>query len=174
MKFLYNATIVDPSLNELVYKRFKNNNFITVFIQDPSIFDKILGMFDKSESITSDKEYLPRSEDIPHIDEEVYEYGSKGNIGSSKIEILFMTTLQRKTKIIIDPNKSMNDLIKFYLEKVEKPELFGDPSIGFIKNAVAISHDSKDLIKKYIKKNDNPPIILVDDLEDKIGYAFHD
>ena len=79
--------------------------------------------------------------------------------------------MQRKTTIIIDPNESINDLIKFYLKQIKKPELISDPTIRFIKNAEQILPNSKDMIKNYIKNKDDPFIIMVDDLEDKIGYA---
>ena len=63
----------------------------------------------------------------------------------------------------------MNNLIKFYFEKVQKPELISDPNIRFVKNAEQISPNSKDLIKNYIKGKNDPLIIMVDDLDDKIG-----
>ena len=85
--------------------------------------------------------------------------------------MIFLTTLQRKTKIIIDPNESMNVLIKFYLEKMKKPELLGNPNIRFVKNAEPISPNSKNLIKDYIKNKNDPLIIMVDDVDDKIGHA---
>ena len=65
----------------------------------------------------------------------------------------------------------MNVLIKFYLEKMKKPELLGNSNIRFVKNAEPISPNSKNLIKDYIKNKNDPLIIMVDDVDDKIGLA---
>ena len=62
----------------------------------------------------------------------------------------------------------MNELIKFYFEKLKIPKLFGDPSITFAKNAEFLLPHSKDLIKSLINNKDPKNIIVVDDLEDKI------
>ena len=48
-------------------------------------------------------------------------------------------------------------------------ELIGDPTIRFVKNAEPISPNSKNLIKDYIKNKNDPLIIMVDDVDDKIG-----
>ena len=94
----------------------------------------------KHDLISVQKEFMSTqgSSQIINENDEVFEYESKNEGGSQKVEITFMTTLQRKTKILIEPNKSVIDLIKFYLEKIRKPELFGDPSIRYVKNAVQI------------------------------------
>ena len=79
-----------------------------------------------------------------------------------------MTTSQRRIKIIINPDKSVSELIKFYFEKIKRPELFGDPSIRFIMNAQLILPNSKNLIKEYINKKNDINTIVIDDLDDKI------
>ena len=71
-------------------------------------------------------------------------------------------------RIIIDPNKTIRELIKFYFEKIKRPELFGDKSIRFILNANLIMHDSNNTIKSYLNKKMTMNTIVVDDLEDKI------
>ena len=78
--------------------------------------------------------------------------------------------LNQKIKIFIDPNKTIYELIKFFFEKIHKPELFGDPSIRFLINAKYILYDSKDLIRKYINVNNKTHTIVVDDLDDKLGH----
>ena len=78
------------------------------------------------------------------------------------------TTSQTKIQINIDPNKPVKDLIKFYFEKINKPELYGDSSIKFIMNAKLIPHDSNDLIKSYLNGKIDINTCVVADDDDKI------
>ena len=89
---------------------------------------------------------------------------------NQKINIILITTSQIKIKILIDTNKKMKDLIKCYFEIIKKPDLYGDESIRFIINANFIPQNSEDLIKNYVKKDNE--VILIDDLEDKIYPSF--
>ena len=78
------------------------------------------------------------------------------------------TTSQTKIQVTIDPNKPAKDLIKFYFEKINKPELYGDSSIRFIINAKLIPHDSNNLIKSYLNSKIDINTIVVADDDDKI------
>ena len=89
---------------------------------------------------------------------------------NKKINIILTTTRQNKIKILIDTNKKMKDLIKCYFEIIKKPDLYGDESIRFILNANFIPQNSENLIKNYVKK-DNEVIIIADE-EDKIYPSF--
>ena len=100
----------------------------------------------------------------PLIQEVVYEYETKNEGKIQKIHIVFKTTTGRETKILIDPNKSVKILIKFYLKVVKKPELLSDPDIRYFKNAEKILLKSKDPIKKYINNENGPHIIMVTDI----------
>ena len=62
----------------------------------------------------------------------------------------------------------MKELIKFYFEKIKRPELYGDNNIRFLLNANLIEHDSNKLIKTYLNKKNDFNFIVVDDLDDKI------
>lgn len=70
--------------------------------------------------------------------------------------------------IKIDPNKTMTELIKFFFERINRSDLFGDPNIRFISNAKFIIHDSKESIKSYFNDTSKCNTIIVDDLDDKI------
>ena len=94
-----------------------------------------------------------------------YENGVK-----NKINIRFETTGQFKVQIIIDPIKTMEELIHSYFEKIGKSNLFGDKSIIFLANGQSIEHDSKVLIKEFFKReSDDVSTIVVNDQEDKIN-----
>ena len=63
---------------------------------------------------------------------------------------------------------TVSEVIQSYFHKIERPDLYGDPSIRFLMNANVLYHDSKEPINHFIKKNNAPYNIIVDDVEDKI------
>ena len=107
-------------------------------------------------------------QDIQSICDYECEYEPQIKNNNQKIKILLETTSQEKIRIIIDPNKTIRELIQFYFEKIKRPELFGDKSIRFILNANLFMHDSNIPIKYYLNKKMDVNTIVVDDLEDKI------
>ena len=99
----------------------------------------------------------------------IYYLGEKRqNLSANDVEIIFTTSKQSKIKIIIDSNKTMGELIKTYFKKIKRLDLFGDSTIIFLIDAKTINHDSNDLIKNYINKENINNVILVFDQEDKI------
>ena len=106
-------------------------------------------------------------ENDPNI--KVFKYETQVKSKNPKIKIFLVTTShQMKVKILIDPENTMTQLIKFYFDKINRPDLFGDPSIRFLANANFIPHDSKDFIKKYIQLNCDFINIIINDVDDKI------
>ena len=83
------------------------------------------------------------------------------------MKIIITTTSQYKIGILIDPNKTVKELIKFYFETIKRPELFGDKSITFIWSANVITHDSNTTIKSHLNKRLDNNTIVVDDEEGK-------
>ena len=106
--------------------------------------------------------------EVLNTDVPEYEYELYVKSKNAKIKILLVTTGQKKLQILIDPNKTMTELIKFYFEVIKRPELFGDQSIRFLFNSFFIPHNSKDLIRKYINKYNYVNTIVINDLEGKI------
>jgi surface protein len=135
--------------------------------------NKICHPPENSSTNVTVKQHLNTKTEINQLipDEEV-EYEPNAKSDSQKIGVIFATTFQKNIKIIIDPNKSIHDLIKFYFDYIKLPELFCDPSINFVKNANMIEANSKNSIKKYMKKMDEIFIILVNDTDDKIHNAL--
>ena len=101
-----------------------------------------------------------------------FEYEPQVKSRNSKIKIILETTNTFKVMIIIDPEKTVTELIKFYFQKIKKPELFGDPSINFLTNAKILLHNSKNLIKEYINKESEINKIIIVDPEYKIQNRF--
>ena len=83
------------------------------------------------------------------------------------VTILFKTTSQKDIYIEIDENKKIDELIKLYFKKINRPELFGNYSIKFIYKACILEPHSKDSIKS-LKINPEDKIIIVDDIENLI------
>ena len=96
---------------------------------------------------------------------------SKPPISNAKtITIHLVTTSQTEVKIEIDPEKTVKELIQLYFEKSNRPDLFGDPTIRFLMNAKLLEHESNELIKNYISKENGENVtIVIDDLEDKLN-----
>ena len=70
-------------------------------------------------------------------------YEQQVNNKHKKIKIRLETTSLQMVKILIDPNKTVTELIKFYFKIIRRQELFGDQSIRFLFNAQLLFHDSK-------------------------------
>ena len=147
-------------LTNLNFQNFNTQNVTNAF-----------GMFSGCESLFSVKDSLKQNTDLYQLileEDGIFEYEPKIKGECLKKRINFMTVTQRKTKILIDPNKSMNVLIIFYFEVIKRPELYGDSSIRFLMYGNLIPHNSKNLIKKYINPKNDINTIVVDDLDDKL------
>ena len=103
---------------------------------------------------------------IDDNDDENAEFNDE--LSSQKIKIFFETTSHHKTIISIDKNRKIENLIKLYFKNMGHPECFGDKNILFLYNAQLLYHDSQDLIKKYIRNDQENITIIVDDLDDKL------
>ena len=84
---------------------------------------------------------------------------------------LFLTTGQMKLYITIEADKKMEDLIKFYFQIIEKPNLYNDKDIIFVKDARTINHNCKDSVAQYFKEK-NSNVIMVVDQEDKLSQTL--
>ena len=99
-------------------------------------------------------------------EDQITEYEPQTKNDVQKVRIQLITTCQFKIEIIIDPNKTFHELIKFYFDKINRSDLFGDERINFLFKAKNIPHDSKDLIKDYINKEFEVNTIIVNDVDD--------
>ena len=86
----------------------------------------------------------------------------------NKAKITITTTNQYKIKISIDPQKTMEELVKSYFQIIKRPELYGDKNIRFLLNGKFIPQDSQELISENIG-GENSDVILIDDVEDQIA-----
>ena len=91
---------------------------------------------------------------------------------TNQIIINFIDTRMNESKILIDSNKTIDKLIRFYFEINGRSDLYGDPSIIFLSCGKVISYDFKK--KKTIKELMNELgefdriYIIVCDIDDKM------
>ena len=83
------------------------------------------------------------------------------NLDSIK-NINFKTTLGNKTTIEIEKNKTIDDLLKKYLEKINKISILttNDESLYFTYNAEKLEFGDKRKIEDIFTLNNNPTILV--------------
>ena len=77
-----------------------------------------------------------------------------------------------ETKILVDYDKTIDELIKFYFKIIKRPDLYGDQSITFLINARNICPPyPNESVETLLNKIDPQRTvkIIVSDIEDKIG-----
>ena len=87
------------------------------------------------------------------------------------ITFILETTSQTKVKILIDSDKTIDELIKFYFDEIKRPDLYGEQSICFLINGKNIIPPyPKESLDKLLDKIDNNKIVkmIVNDSEEKI------
>ena len=117
--------------------------------------------------------YLVQKKDISSFNDEknmLYEHEPMTE-KKNPIIFIFETTNQTKVRILIDSDKTIDELIKFYFDKLKRPDLHGDQSIWFLINGKNIIPPyPKETLDKLLNKIDNYKTvkIIVNDSEDKI------
>ena len=87
----------------------------------------------------------------------------------NKMSCVFTTTSGKSLSILIEHGKTINELIKIYFLRVERPDLMDKKQdISFIYNASQINIDSQQKVEKFFKLNENPRI-TVNDIHNLIG-----
>jgi len=83
------------------------------------------------------------------------------NIDSIKT-INFKTTLGNKTTLEIDKNNSINELLKKYLDKINKSDIINNPdeSLYFTYNAEKLEFGDQRKIEDVFATNNNPTVLV--------------
>ena len=156
IKYLYNkVNPISLENNNFVFNLYSIDAFKSNLIQNAKIeFNNLYnyknGHFNDESSISSyNIPLLPRPTENNFI-------------------ITFETTYQAKIDIQIKGDTMIKDLIKLFFERIKRPDLYGDKSIKFIYNGNAWPHDSKELVKSYIKKKFENYIVIIDDNDEKL------
>ena len=95
--------------------------------------------------------------------------GNKQQIPDNKINCVFKTTQGVVTNLLIDQGKTMSELIKTYLNRMGKPELFGKKDgVCFLFNASKVDFDCNIKVEDFFTFNGHPTLI-VNDVNNLIG-----
>ena len=143
------------SLNNFIYNVFSKNGIRPLYLKGNPI------------SLENNKIIFNLYNSWNFDDETAISSKNSDNQKKNLVTIEFVTISQKRTKIQIDKNKNVRELVKLYFEKIYHPELFGDSSIFFLKDAGIMLPN--DLIKSYFGKERETLTIIVVDQEEKIN-----
>ena len=134
-------------ITNIVYKI--NSAFSKISsIEDKSSFNFLEQMNELIKDINNNK-----YKELPKI--------SGINIDSIKT-INFKTTLGNKTTLEIDKNNSIDELLKKYLDKINKSDIINNPdeSLYFTYNAEKLEFGDQRKIEEVFSTNNNPTVLV--------------
>jgi hypothetical protein len=134
-------------ITNIVYKI--NSAFSKISsIEDKSTFNFLEQMTELIKDINNNK-----SKELPRI--------SGINIDSVKI-INFKTTLGNKTILEMDKNNSIDELLKKYLDRINKSDIINNPeeSLYFTYNAEKLEFGDQRKIEEVFATNNNPTVLV--------------
>ncbi len=134
-------------ITNIVYKI--NSAFSKISsIEDKSTFNFLEQMTELIKDINNNK-----SKELPRI--------SGINIDSVKI-INFKTTLGNKTILEMDKNNSIDELLKKYLDKINKSDIINstEESLYFTYNAEKLEFGDQRKIEEVFATNNNPTVLV--------------
>ena len=85
-----------------------------------------------------------------------------------KMNVVFKTSRGLRINIIIDPDKTISDLIRIFFMRVDREELFQRNDIIFIYNAQKLEYNDNTRVRDYFRIYFHP-VIMANDLRDLIG-----
>ena len=134
-------------ITNIVYKI--NSAFSKISsIEDKSTFNFLEQMTELIKDINNNK-----SKELPKI--------SGINVDSIKI-INFKTTLGNKTILEMDKNNSIDELLKKYLDKINKSDIINstEESLYFTYNAEKLEFGDQRKIEEVFATNNNPTVLV--------------
>ena len=104
-------------------------------------------------------------------EEKIYEYITENDCEKgNKIKVTFMNTAGSKVIILINPNRTIKELVKYFFKIIQRPSLYKEENICLIINGGNIDRKSKNEIKSLFQLSDEKKelIIIVDDSDEKL------
>lgn len=103
-------------------------------------------------------------------EEKIYEYITENDCEKgNKIKVTFMNTAGSKVIILINPNRTIKELVKYFFKIIQRPSLYKEENICLLINGGNIDRKSKNEIKSLIQLHEEKElIILVDDSDEKL------
>ena len=131
----------------------------------PTSSEKICPCFRKKQPTITEK--FKTETTIASIKNNIYEYETTND---KENPILLIFTLSGvETRILIDYNKTIDELIRFYFNNIGRPDLYGDPSIYFLIGGNNITPPYTKASVETLRKFELKSIrIIVEDSQDKI------
>ena len=104
-------------------------------------------------------------------EEKIYEYITENDCEKgNKIKVTFMNTAGSKVIILINPNRTTEELVKYFFKIIQRPDLYKEENICLLINGGNIDRKSKNEIKSLFQLSDEKKelIIIVDDSDEKL------
>ena len=92
-------------------------------------------------------------------------------IFDKKVKIKFKTMTGFEIFLDIELDKTVEEIIKLFLESINSLNFFGDEDIGFLCQAKLLNHHLKEKIGNVTPSIENDDVILVVDAQDKLNIA---
>ena len=104
-------------------------------------------------------------------EEKIYEYITENDCEKgNKIKVTFMNTAGSKVIILINPNRTTEELIKYFFKIIQRPSLYKEENICLLINGGNIDRKSKNEIKSLFQLSDEKKelTIIVNDSDEKL------
>ena len=104
-------------------------------------------------------------------EEKIYEYITENDCEKgNKIKVTFKNLRESKVIILINPNRTIKELVKYFFKIIQRPSLYKEENICLITNGGNIDRKSKNEIKSLFQLSDEKKelIIIVFDLDEKL------
>ena len=104
-------------------------------------------------------------------EEKIYEYITENDCEKgNKIKVTFMNTRESKVIILINPNRTTEELVKYFFKIIQRPSLYKEENIGLLINGGNIDRKSKNEIKSLFQLSDEKKElkIIVADPDEKL------
>ena len=103
-------------------------------------------------------------------EEKIYEYITENDCEKgNKIKVTFMNPRESKVIILINPNRTIKELVKYFFKIIQRPSLYKEENICLITNGGNIDRKSKNEIKSLFQLDEKKElIIIVFDLDEKL------
>ena len=104
-------------------------------------------------------------------EEKIYEYITENDCEKgNKIKVTFMNTAGSKVIILINPNRTIKELVKYFFKIIQRPSLYKEENICLLINGGNIDRKSKNEIKSLFQLSDEKKelTIIVDDSDEKL------
>ena len=89
-------------------------------------------------------------------------YDDRNRPGFQKMNVIFRSTHGEIITLLLNPNRTVDEMLTIYLKTINKPELIGQRyNPKFVFNAEFLYFGDKRLICQYFQKYSNPSVTVI-------------